>query len=99
MVDSFGEMGESFICHGREMVFLCGVSSLSISESLIRPSMESSPVCLTSSSSESSSLAGSLSELSSCSSGFVLVSLMSKVWMLVNSCCSQGNPELESCAI
>ena len=35
MVDSFGEMGESFVCHGREMVFLRGVSSLGISDSLI----------------------------------------------------------------
>jgi len=101
MVDSFGEMGESFMCRGREMVFLRGVSSLGISESLIWLSMESSPVCLTSSSSESSSLTGSLSELSSCSlgSGFVLVSLMSKIWILVNGCHSQGSPELELCAI
>jgi len=43
MVDSFGEMGESFICHGREMVFLHGVSSLGISESLIWLLMESPP--------------------------------------------------------
>ena len=60
--------------------------------------MESSPVCLTNSSSESSSLAGLLSELSFYF-GFVLVSSMSKIWTLVNNCCSRGNPELESCAI
>ena len=35
MVDSLGEMGESFICLGRETVFLHGVSSLGISVSLI----------------------------------------------------------------
>ena len=102
MVDSFGEMGESFICHGRETVFLHGVSSLGISESLIWLSMESPPVCLANSSSESSSsLAGSLSELLPCSldSGSVLVSSMLKMWILVSGCCSRGNPELESCAI
>jgi len=101
MVDSFGEMGESFVCHGRETVFLCGVSSLGISESLIRLLMESSPVCLANSSSESSSLVGSLSELSLCSlgSGFVLVSSLSKIWILVNGCHSRGNPESELCAI
>jgi len=44
MVDSLGEMGESFVCRGREMVFLCGVSSLGISESLIWLSRESPPV-------------------------------------------------------
>jgi len=102
MVDSFGEMGESFVCCGREMVFLCGVRSLGISESLIWLSMESPPACLANLSSESSSsLAGSLSELLLCSlgSGFVLVSSMSKTWILVNGCCSQGNPKLESCAI
>jgi len=91
MVDSFGEMGESFVCHGREMVFLCGVRSLGISESLIWLSMESPPACLANLSSESSSSsAGSLSELLLCSlgSGFVLVSSMSKTWILVNGCCS-----------
>jgi len=35
MIDNLGEMGESFICFGRETVFLCGVSSLGISASLI----------------------------------------------------------------
>ena len=35
MVDSLGEMGESFVCLGRETVFLLGVSSLGISASLI----------------------------------------------------------------
>ena len=35
MVDSLGEMGKSFVCLGRETVFLCGVSSLGISASLI----------------------------------------------------------------
>jgi len=35
MVDSLGEMGESFVCLGRETVFLRGVSSLGISVSLI----------------------------------------------------------------
>ena len=35
MADSLGEMGESFVCLGRETVFLCGVSSLGISASLI----------------------------------------------------------------
>jgi len=35
MVNSLGEMGESFVCFGREMVFLHGVSSLGISASLI----------------------------------------------------------------
>jgi len=35
MVDSLGEMGESFVCRGRETVFLRGVSSLGISVSLI----------------------------------------------------------------
>jgi len=35
MVDSLGEMGESFVCLGRETVFLHGVSSLGISVSLI----------------------------------------------------------------
>jgi len=35
MVDSLGEMGESFVCFGRETVFLLGVSSLGISVSLI----------------------------------------------------------------
>ena len=44
MVDSLGEMGESFVCRGRETVFLCGVSSLGISESLIWLSRESPPV-------------------------------------------------------
>jgi len=106
MVDSFGEMGESFVCQGRETVFLRGVRSLGISESLIWLLMESPPVCLAnlsseSSSSESSSSAGSLSELLSCSlgSGFILVSSMSKVWILVNGCCSRGDPELELCVI
>jgi len=101
MVDSLGEMGESFLCCGRETMFLCGVSSLGISESLIWLSMESPPVCSANLSSESSSSAGSLSELLFCSSGFgfLLVSSMSKIWMLVNDCRSQGNPELESCAI
>ena len=101
MVDSFGEMGKSFVCRGRETVFLHGVRSLGISESLIWLSRESPPVCLANSSSESSSSAGSLSELSFCSlgTGFVLVSLMSKVWMRVNGCRNQGDPELESCAI
>jgi len=91
MVDSFGEMGESFICCGRETVFLCGVSSLGISASLILLSIESPPVCLASSSSESSSSsAGSLSELASCSFavGFSLVSLMLKMWILVSDCCN-----------
>jgi len=102
MVDSFGEMGKSFICRGRETVFLCGVSSLGISEPLIWLSMESPPVWLANSSSKSSSSsAGSLSELVSCSLdfGFALVSSLSKVWMLVSGCRSQGNPELELCAI
>jgi len=35
MVDSFGEMGESFVFRGRKVVFPCGVSSLGISASLI----------------------------------------------------------------
>ena len=82
MVDSFGEMGESFVYHGREVVFLRGVSSLGISVSLIWLLMESSPVCLASSSSESSSASGSLSELTFLS----LVPLMSKVWILVRGC-------------
>jgi len=88
MVNSFGEMGESFVWRGRETVFLCGVRSLGISEPLICLSMESSPVCLASSLSESSSLADLLSELSFCSlgSGFVLVSSISKIWILVNGC-------------
>jgi len=89
MVDSFGEMGESFICCGRETVFLHGVSSLGIPESLIWLSMESPPVCLANSLSESSSSSvGSLSELVFCSldSGFVLVSSMSKIWILVSGC-------------
>ena len=64
MVDSFGEMGESFVCLGRETVFLRGVNSLGISVSLIWSSMLSFPVCLASSLSESSSSsAGLLSEL------------------------------------
>ena len=70
MVDSFGEMGESFICYGRETVFLRGVSSLGIFEPLICLLMWSPPVCLANLSSESSSSsAGSLSELSLCSFG------------------------------
>jgi len=102
MVDSFGEMGESFVCHGRETVFLCGVRSLGISDSLIWLSMESPPVCLANLSSESSSSsAGLLSELLFCSldSGFVLVSSILKIWILVNGCHSQGDPVLESCVI
>ena len=39
MVDNLGEMGESFVCLGRETVFLLGVNSLGISVSLIRSSM------------------------------------------------------------
>ena len=78
MVDSFGEMGESFICRGREMVFLCGVSSLGISASLIWLLMLSPPACLANLSSESSSSsAGSLSKLSFFL-GSDLVSLISK---------------------
>ena len=101
MVDSFGEMGESFVCRGRETVFLCGVSSLGISESLIHLSRESPPAWLASSLSESPSSAGSLSELLSCFFGsvLVLVSSASKIWILVSGCCSQGSPELESCVI
>ena len=89
MVDSLGEMGESFVCFGREMVFLLGVSSLGISASLIWLLMWSPPVCFANSLSESSSsLAGSLSELSlsSLGSGFGLTSSMSKMWILVNGC-------------
>jgi len=81
MVDNLGEMGESFVCHGRETVFLHGVSSLGISDSLIWLSIWSSPVCLASSSSESSSSStGLLSELLSSflGSGSDLVSSMSK---------------------
>jgi len=67
MVDSFGKMGESFVCCGRETVFLCGVSSLGISASLIWSLILSPPACLANSSSESSSSsAGSLFELSLC---------------------------------
>ena len=82
MVGSFGEMGESFVCCGRETVFLHGVRSLGISDSLLWLSMESPPACLANSSSESSSSsAGPLSELSFCSLGsdVVLVSSMSKM--------------------
>jgi len=61
MVDSFGEMGESFGCFGRETVFLRGVSSLGISVSLIRSSRLSRPACFANSSSESSSSSASLS--------------------------------------
>ena len=88
MVDSLGEMGKSFVYRGRETVFLCGVSSLGISESLIWLSIESPPACLASSSSKSSSSAGSLSELVFCSfdTGVVLVSSMLKMWILVSSC-------------
>ena len=102
MVNSFGEMGESFVCRGREMVFLHGVSSLGISESLIWLSRESPPAWLANSSSESSSSsAGSLSELVSwfLDSVFAPVSSLSKIWILVNGCRNRGNPELESCAI
>ena len=101
MVDSFGEMGESFVCHGREMVFPRGVSSLGIFVSLICLSMWSPPVCWASSLSEFSSSPGSLSELVSCpfGIGFVLVSSMSKMWILLSGCRSRGSPELESCVI
>ena len=81
MVDSFGEMGESFVCLGRETVFLLGVSSLGIPASLIWSSMWSPPVCLANLSSESS-LADSPSALSLSSLG--VVSLTSKVWILVS---------------
>jgi len=89
MVDSFGEMGESFICLGRETVFLLGVSSLGISASLICWSMWNPPACLANSSSESSFSSWSadlLSELSlsSLGSGSGSVSLTLKVWMLVS---------------
>ena len=101
MVGSFGAMGESFVCRGRETVLLCGVSSLGISESLIWLSIKSPPVCQANSSSESSSLAGLLSELVSCpfDVGFVLVSSISKMWILFSGCRNRGNPESESCAI
>ena len=85
MVDSLGEMGESFVCRGREMVFPWGVSSLGISVSLIWLSMESPPACLASSSSESSSASGSLSELA-LFAFVVLGPLISKTWMLVKGC-------------
>ena len=85
MVDSFGEMGKSFVCRGREMVFLWGVSSLGISVSLIWLLIESPPVCLASSSSESSSASGSLSELI-LSAFVVLAPSMSKTWILVKGC-------------
>jgi len=87
MVDSFGEMGESFVCLGRETVFLRGVNSLGMSVFLIWLSMLSPPACSANLSSESSSFfAGSLSELSlsSLDSGIGSVSSMSKVWTLVN---------------
>jgi len=98
MVDSFCEMGESFVCCGRETVSLWGVSSLGILVSLIWLSIVSSPVCLASSSSESSSASGSLSELA-LSAFAVLVPSMSKMWTLVKGCRNRGSPESESCAI
>jgi len=82
MVDSFGEIGKSFICLGREMVLLQGVSSLGISASLIRSLMLSPPAFLANSSSKSSSSsAGSLSGLllSSLGSDPDLVFSMSKM--------------------
>ena len=80
MVDSSGEMGESFVCHRRKTVFLCGVSSLGISVSLIWSLMLSPPACFANSASESSSSAGLLSELLLCSLdlGSGLASSMSK---------------------
>ena len=99
MVDSFGEMGESFVCLGREMVFPLGVSSLGTSVSLICLLMWSCPACFANLLSESSSVADLLSESLLSFPDSCWVSSTSKAWILVNECNSLGNPVSESCAI
>jgi len=101
MVDSFGEMGESFVCLGRETVFLRGVSSRGISVSRICSSMQSPPACSANSSSESFSSAGSSLELLLFSLGLGVgwASSALKIWMLVNEWSSLGRPVLELCVI
>ena len=92
MVDSLVKIGESFVCLGREMVFLCRVSSLGMIVCLIWSLRLRFPACLASCSLSSESL--------SCSSTSSVVGLsMSKLWMLVRGCYNLGSPIFELCTI
>jgi len=95
MVDNLGKIGKSFVCFGRETVFLLGVSSLGMAICLICLLIWRCQVC------SASSL---LSNLLSCSAGCSSLSdsgfsLISKLLTLGKGCYNLGNPIFELCKI